>query len=37
MEIRIIFTFNGMFMMYFETFCPRKINVGNKILKNDVV
>ena len=26
MEIWIIFTFNGMFMLYFETFCPRKFN-----------
>ena len=34
MEIRIIFTFNGMFMMYFETFCPRKFNGGNQNFEN---
>ena len=26
MEIRTIFTFNGMFMLYLETFRPRKFN-----------
>ena len=28
MEIRIIFTLNGMFMLYLETFSPKKINGG---------
>ena len=37
MEIRIIFTFNGMFMLYLEIFCPRKSNGGNQIMKTDVV
>ena len=37
MEIRTIFTFNGMFMLYLETFCPRKLMVEIKILKTDVV
>ena len=30
MEIQIIFTFNGMSMLYLETFCPRKFNGGNQ-------
>ena len=30
MEIRIIFTFNGMFMLYLENFCPGKFNGGNQ-------
>ena len=25
MEIRIVFTFNGMFMLYLEHFLPRKV------------
>ena len=32
MEIQIIsFTFNGMFMIYLKTLCPRKIMVEIKI------
>ena len=34
MQIRIIFTFNGMFMLYLETFCPRKFNGGNQNFEN---
>ena len=34
MEIRIIFTFNGMSMLYLETFCPRKFNGGNQNFEN---
>ena len=34
MEIRIIFTFNGMFMLYLETFCPRKFNGGIQNFEN---
>ena len=34
MEIQIIFTFNGMFMLYLETFCPRKFNDGNQNFEN---
>ena len=37
MEIRIIFTFNGIFMLYFELFCLIKFNGGNKNLKAEVV
>ena len=33
MEIQIIFTFNGMFMLYLETFCPRKLNGRNQIFE----
>ena len=34
MEIRTIFTFNGMFMLYPGTFCPRKFNGGNQTFEN---
>ena len=34
MEIRIIFTFNGMLMLNLETFCPRKFNGGNQNFEN---
>ena len=34
MEIRIIFTFNGMFMLYLETSCLRKLNGGNQNFEN---
>ena len=35
MEIHIIFIFNGMFMLYLETFCPRKLwNGGNQNFEN---
>ena len=34
MEIQTIFTFNGMFMLYFETFCTRKFNGGNHNFEN---
>ena len=34
MKIQIIFTFNGMFMLYLETFCPRKFNGGNQNFEN---
>ena len=34
MKIRIISTFNGMFMLYLETFCPRKFNGGNQNFEN---
>ena len=34
MEIRIIFTLNGMLMLYLETFCPRKFNSGNQNIEN---
>ena len=34
MEIRIIFTFNGMFMLWLEIFCPRKVNGGNQNFEN---
>ena len=34
MEIPIIFTFNGMFMLYLETFRPRKFNGGNQNFEN---
>ena len=37
METRFFFTFNGMFMLYLETVCPRKFNSGNQNLKTDVV
>ena len=37
MEIRIVFTFNGMFMLYLETFFPKNFNDGNHNLKTDVV
>ena len=37
MEIRIIFTFNGMFILCIETFCPRNLMVEIKILKTDAV
>ena len=34
MEIQIIFTFNDVFMLYLETFCPRKFNGGNQNFEN---
>ena len=34
MEIRIIFTFNGMFMLYLESFCLRKFNSENQNFEN---
>ena len=34
MEVRNIFTFNGMFMLYPETFCPRKLIGGNQNFEN---
>ena len=34
MEIRISFTFNGMFMLYLKIFCPRKFNGGNQNFEN---
>ena len=34
MEIRFFFTFNGMFMLYLETFCLRKFNDGNQNFEN---
>ena len=37
MEPRIIFTFNGIFMLYLETLCPKKLMVEIKLLKTDVV
>ena len=33
MEMRVSFTFNGMFMLYLKTFCLRKTNGGNQNLK----
>ena len=37
MDIRIISTFNGMFMLYLETFCPRKFNGGIQNFETVVV
>ena len=34
MEIHIIFIFNGMFMLYLETLCLRKINGENQNFEN---
>ena len=34
MEIRIISIFNGKFMLYLETFCPRKFNDENQNIGN---
>ena len=34
MEIRIIFTSNDMFMLYLETFFPRKFDGGNQNFEN---
>ena len=34
MEIGINLTFNGMLMLYLETFCPRKFNGGNQNFEN---
>ena len=34
MEIRLNFTFNGMFMCHLESFCPRKFNGGNQNFDN---
>ena len=34
METRIIFTFNGMFMLYLENFCLRKFNGGYQNFEN---
>ena len=33
-KYRISFTFNGLFVMYFNTFCQRNFNVGNKNFEN---
>ena len=35
--MRIILSFNGMFVLYLETFCPENLMVEIKILKTDVV
>ena len=32
-----LFPFNGMFVLYLETFCPKKIMMEFKTLKTDVV
>ena len=34
MKIQTIFTFNGMFILYLETFCPKKIAGGNQNFEN---
>ena len=34
MQIWNNFTFNGMFVMYLKTFCPRNFNVGNQNFEN---
>ena len=36
MELRIIFSFIGMFMVYLDTFCPRNLMVEIKIVKTGV-
>ena len=34
MEIGINITFNGIFMLNLETFCPRNFNGGNQNFEN---
>ena len=34
MEIRIIFTFHGMLMLFLETFCPIIFNDGDQNFEN---